>query len=110
MFCFSFCFVWFASMVIVFWVGADKRAEQFAALNMNRVLWVKMVITFALGKPCIPGFVVGTRSVEEVFWRQHDGTAVNSQGACLAATSAANRGVEVISSFSCFIRLNESAM
>ena len=110
MFCFSFCLVWFASTVVVFWVAAGKRTEQFAALSMNMISQVKMVIMFALGKSCTLGLVVGMRSVENAFWCQHDGAAMNSQGAYLAATSATNRSVEVMSSFSCFICLNESVV
>ena len=66
------------------------------------------MITFALGKSCILGLVDGAQSVEDAFWRQHDGAAANSQGACLAAASATNRSVEVMSFFPCFICLNES--
>ena len=65
---------------------------------------------FVLGNSCIFGLVVGARSVEDVFWRQHKRAAVNSQGICLAAVSAARRSVEAISSFPCFIRLNESVI
>ena len=63
----------------MFWVGAGKRAKQFAALSMNMISWVKMVIAFALGKPCIPGLVVEIWSIEDAFWRQHDKAAANSQ-------------------------------
>ena len=110
MFCFSFCLIWFAFKAILFWVGAGKIAEQFAALSMDTISRVKMVITFALGKSCVLGLVVRARSVEDAFWCQQDGAAANSQGVCLAAASAANRSIELMSSFSCFIRLNESVM
>ena len=94
----------------MFWVGASKIAEQFITLSMDTISQVKMVIMFALGKSCVPGLVVGTQSIEDAFWRQRDGAATNSQGACLTAMSAANRSVEVMFSFSCFIHLNESVM
>ena len=102
--------VWFASTVVLFWVGADVIVEQFAVLSMNTISRVKMVIMFALGKSCIFGLVVRARSVEDAFWCQHDGAAANSQGACLAAASVANRSVEAMSFFPCLIRLNESVI
>ena len=43
MFCFSFFLVWFDFTVVLFWVGAGKIAEQFAALSMDTISWVKLV-------------------------------------------------------------------
>ena len=92
-------------------LGSHRQiTAQFAVLNKHMISRVQMVITFAMGNPCIPCSLVEKQSVEDTFWHQRDHAATKSHAACLAAMSAANRKFEVISSFSCFIRLNESSI